>query len=53
MISTGIDIQNGNVEEAKRVPTDKEMQIITRKQAKRLFGGDAEVIDGVSVSCFK
>lgn len=50
MISTGYDINNGKVEEAKRVPTDKEMQIITRKEAKRLFGGDAELIDGVSVS---
>ena len=50
MISTGYDIKNGDVEEAKRVPTDKEMQIITHKDAKRLFGGDAELIDGVSVS---
>lgn len=50
MISTGYDIKNGDVEETKRVPTDKEMQIITHKDAKRLFGGDAELIDGVSVS---
>ena len=50
MISIGYDINNGDLEAAKRVPTDKEMQIITRKEAKRLFGGDAELIDGVSVS---
>lgn len=50
MISTGYDISNGDLEAAKRVPTEKEMQIITRKEAKRLFGGDAELIDGVSVS---
>src|ERR1700691_5230060 len=50
MISTGVPVENGPVEEARRVPTDNEMQIITPKNAKRLFGSDAELIDGVSVS---
>lgn len=50
IISTGISIMNGKVEEAKRLPTDKEMQIINPKQAKALFGPDAAIIDGVSVS---
>ena len=51
MISTGAPIENGPVEEAKRVPTDRDMQIITPQQAKLLFGSsDAELIDGVTVS---
>lgn len=50
MISTGIPIENGAIEQAKRLPTDKEMKIISPKEAKTLFGPDAELIDGVSVS---
>jgi hypothetical protein len=51
MISTGIPIENGPIEQAKQVPTDREMQIISRRDAKALFGLDAELIEGVSVSC--
>ena len=51
MISTGIPIENGAIEEAKRVPTDQEMRVISPREAKLLFGSDAELIDGVSVSC--
>ena len=50
MISTGVPVENGDVEYAKRVPTDKEMQVITPQRAKQSFGLDAELIDGVSVS---
>jgi hypothetical protein len=51
MISTGVPIENGPVEEAKRFPTGHELQIITPQAAKLLFGSDAEIIDGVSVRC--
>lgn len=51
MISTGIPIENGPIEQAKQVPTDRELQIISRRDAKALFGLDAELIEGVSVSC--
>ena len=49
MISTGIFIENGVEEERKRIPTDKEMQIIDTDTARRLFGTHAERLDGVSV----
>jgi hypothetical protein len=51
MISTGISVENGDDEYARRVPTDNEMQVISPQRAKQLFGSDAELIDGVSV-CF-
>jgi hypothetical protein len=50
MISIGVPIEPGAVEQAKRVPTDKEMRIISPREAKVIFGPDAELIDGVSVS---
>jgi hypothetical protein len=48
MTSIGVPIEPGAVEQAKRVPTDKELQIISPRQAKVFFGPDAELIDGVS-----
>lgn len=50
MISTGVDINNGKEAEDARLPGDKEMRIISRKEAKTLFGRQAELLDGVSVS---
>lgn len=50
IISTGIGIQNGLDEAAKRLPTDKEIRIIDPETAKRLFGVQAERLDGVTVS---
>ncbi|THG97306.1 hypothetical protein EW026_g4666 [Hermanssonia centrifuga] len=48
MISTGLFIENGAEEEAKRVPTDKELRIIDQDEARRLFGVHAERFDGVT-----
>lgn len=50
MISTAIFIENGPEAEARRLPTDKEMRIISTEEARRLFGTEAERLDGVSVS---
>jgi hypothetical protein len=49
MISTAVQIENGPIGEAKRVPTDKEMRIISTATAKELFGVGAERLDGVTV----
>jgi len=49
MVSTALRIANGPVEEAKRMPTDKEMQVISTADAKILFGSGADVLDGVTV----
>lgn len=50
IISTAIFIENGPVAQANRIPTDKDMRIITTAEAKRLFGVDAARLDGVTVS---
>lgn len=49
VISTALRIANGPVEEAKRMPTDKELQVISTADAKTLFGSGAVVLDGVTV----
>ncbi|KAH9940680.1 hypothetical protein B0H21DRAFT_753931 [Amylocystis lapponica] len=48
MTSTSLFIENGPIAEASRLPTDKEMQIISTNEAARLFGTDAERLDGVT-----
>ncbi|OBZ77624.1 hypothetical protein A0H81_02272 [Grifola frondosa] len=48
MTSTAVMIQNGPVAEAARIPTDKEMRIVSTDEAKRIFGTDAERLDGVT-----
>ncbi|KZV67294.1 hypothetical protein PENSPDRAFT_635987 [Peniophora sp. CONT] len=48
IISTGRDIANGAEEVAARLPTDKELKVIGSNEAKRLFGGGANRIDGVT-----
>jgi hypothetical protein len=50
IISTALRIANGPVETAKRIPTDKELRIISTADAKTLFGSGADVLDGVTVS---
>lgn len=50
MTSIGEPIEPGAEEQAKRIPTDKEMRIISPREAKIFFGPDAELVDGVSVS---
>lgn len=52
MTSPGIMIENGPEAEAKRVPGDKEMRIIDTDQARKLFGTQAERLDGVTVCVF-
>ncbi|KAH9855649.1 hypothetical protein C2E23DRAFT_866735 [Lenzites betulinus] len=48
MISTAAFIENGPEAEARRIPTDKEMRVISSDEARRLFGSEAERLDGVS-----
>ena len=48
--STGAFIENGPEAQANRVPTDKDMRVLSTEEAKRLFGVDAARLDGVTVS---
>ncbi|KAI6163429.1 hypothetical protein EDD17DRAFT_496283 [Pisolithus thermaeus] len=48
LTSTGIEIKNGPVMEAARVPTDREMRIISVAEARELFGSGASLVDGVT-----
>lgn len=50
MLSTALRIANGPIEQAKRIPTDKELRVISPDEAKTLFGAGADVLDGVTVS---
>lgn len=49
IISTAVMINNGPVAEAARIPTDKEMRIISTEEAGRIFGSSADRLDGVTV----
>ena len=49
MISNALRILNGPIEAAKRIPTDKELRVISTADAKTLFGSGADVLDGVTV----
>ena len=49
IISTALRIANGPIEAAKRIPTDKELRVISTADAKTLFGSGADVLDGVTV----
>ncbi|KAI0060492.1 hypothetical protein BV25DRAFT_1992823 [Artomyces pyxidatus] len=46
--STGINIANEAEMVAARLPTDKEMKIISPEEAKRLFGSGANRVQGVT-----
>ncbi|TDL21873.1 hypothetical protein BD410DRAFT_803963 [Rickenella mellea] len=46
MYSTGRNLKNGKEEASKRLPTDKEIRIISPVEARRLFGTSATRIDG-------
>ncbi|OSX63259.1 hypothetical protein POSPLADRAFT_1073979 [Postia placenta MAD-698-R-SB12] len=46
--STAVFINNGPIAEAERIPTDKEMRIVSTNQARLLFGPSAERLDGVT-----
>lgn len=47
MYSKGIDITNEDHD--RRLPTASDIQVITAKEAAKLFGTGAHIIDGVSV----
>lgn len=47
--SKGLFIENGATAEEARLPTDKEIRVISTHEARRLFGTGAQVIDGVNV----
>jgi hypothetical protein len=54
MVGSGYIINNGPEEVAKREPTDRDMRIISTKEARRLFGTFANRLDGVTVSpCYQ
>ncbi|KAI0795666.1 hypothetical protein C8Q75DRAFT_863418 [Abortiporus biennis] len=46
--SSGVMIKNGPVAEAQRIPTDKDMRVIDTDEARKLFGEQAERLDGVT-----
>ena len=48
--SKGIRIQPGTKAEEERLPTDREIRVITTQEARRLFGTGAQLIDGTNVS---
>ncbi len=50
MISSAAFIENGPEAEARRLPSDKDMRVISTEEAHRIFGTEAERLDGVSVS---
>lgn len=48
LTSTALPISNGNEAQAQRLPTDKDMRIISTDEARKLFGTQADRLDGVS-----
>lgn len=48
VFSKGLWIENGRTAEEARLPTDKEIRVISTREARRLFGTGAQVIDGVN-----
>ncbi|KAF8967090.1 hypothetical protein BDZ97DRAFT_1656921 [Flammula alnicola] len=49
MYSKGVNISEGKEAEDSRLPTKDEIQVISSKQARKLFGTGARIIDGVSL----
>jgi hypothetical protein len=49
VISSGVMLTSGAADEQKRLPTDKDMKIISTEDAKKLLGTQAERLDGVTV----
>jgi hypothetical protein len=50
MISNGEWILPGREAEIARLPSNNDMKVISSREAKELFGGSAQIMDGVSVS---
>jgi hypothetical protein len=49
MTSSGVNISNSPEMVAARVPSDKDMRIISTAEAKKLFGTGANRVQGVTV----
>ena len=49
VISSGIYLTSGPADELKRLPTEKDMCVIDPDEARKLFGTQAERLDGVTV----
>lgn len=49
LVGSGYTVHNGPEEVAKREPTDKDMRVISTKEARHLFGTFANRLDGVTV----
>ena len=47
--SKALFIKEGRAAEQSRLPTEKEIRVISTKEAKKLFGIGAQIIDGVTV----
>lgn len=52
MTSTSIDVRNGKEAVAARLPSDREMRIISTEEGSKIFGTSVEIIDGVTVRIF-
>lgn len=52
MYSKGLPVENGPEEEASRLPSDEDIRVISPKEARRLFGTGAQLLDGVNVRVF-
>ena len=50
--STGVDIGNSREEVQARLPTDRDMRIISPEEAKKLFGTGANRVEGLTVSVY-
>ncbi|KAF8448686.1 hypothetical protein L210DRAFT_3388753 [Boletus edulis BED1] len=46
--STGMEVQNGAEAVAARLPTDRELRVVTTDEAQELFGTSALLIDGTT-----
>jgi hypothetical protein len=51
MYSKGHLIKNGKENVTARLPTDEDIRVVSKKEARKLFGTGAQIIDGVTVSC--
>lgn len=49
ILSKGVPIEPGQQAEHDRLPTDKDIRIISTEEARQLFGIGASIIDGVTV----
>ena len=53
IISTGEDIMNGEAEARARLPSEKEIRVISPEEARGMFGGGASRLQGVTVRLYR